>query len=160
MITLHQFTNNLYWMRYCTESQWSDMRTGVMWSCFLLRVINLAAIFWTRCNFEIMMYIYSIQQLKRCHSPNVTLQASKLILCTHLRVKEFSECCLSFDGTIVTNASFVKNLGIFFDRTLCMQLQSCYFQIRNIERNRSWLIKTDKFFKIYRSLAMKNYESA
>jgi hypothetical protein len=26
-------------------------------------------------------------------------------------VKEFSECCLSFDGTIVTNASFVKNLG-------------------------------------------------
>lgn len=37
------------------------------------------------------------------------------------RVKEFSECCLSFDGTIVTNASFVKNLGMFFDRTLCMQ---------------------------------------
>ena len=36
-------------------------------------------------------------------------------------VKEFSECCLAFDGTIVTNASFVKNLGIFFDRTLCMQ---------------------------------------
>jgi hypothetical protein len=29
------------------------------------------------------------------------------------RVKEFSECCLSFDGTIVINASFVKNLGIF-----------------------------------------------
>jgi hypothetical protein len=60
------------------------------------------------------------------------------------RVKEFSECCLSFDGTIVTNASFVKNLGIFFDKTLCMQKQasaianSCYFQIRNIERNRSY----------------------
>ena len=48
------------------------------------------------------------------------------------RVKEFSECCLSFDGTTVTNASFVKNLGIFFCRTLCMQKQasaitkSCY----------------------------------
>ena len=60
------------------------------------------------------------------------------------RVKEFSECCLSFDGTIVTNASFVKNLGIYLDRTLCMQNQaivitkSCYFQIRNIERNRSY----------------------
>ena len=58
--------------------------------------------------------------------------------------KEFSECCLSFDGNIVTNASFVKNLGIFFDRTLCMQKQAsaitkpCYFQIRNIERNRSY----------------------
>jgi hypothetical protein len=60
------------------------------------------------------------------------------------RVKEFSECCLSFDITIVTNASFVKNLGIFFDRTLCMQKQSseittsCYFQIRNIGRIRSY----------------------
>ena len=60
------------------------------------------------------------------------------------RVKEFSECCLSFDGTIVTNASFVINLGIFFDRTLCMQKQAsaitkpCYLQIRNIERNRSY----------------------
>jgi hypothetical protein len=58
--------------------------------------------------------------------------------------KEFSECCLSFDGNIVTNASFVKNLGIFFDRTLCMQKQAsaitkpCYFQIRNIECNRSY----------------------
>ena len=60
------------------------------------------------------------------------------------RVKEFSECCLSFDGTIVTNASFVKILGIFFDSTLCMHKQasaitkSCYFQIRNIGRNRSY----------------------
>ena len=61
-----------------------------------------------------------------------------IVLAPKHRVKEFSECCLSFDGTIVTNASFVKNLGIFFDRTLCMQLQSCYFQIRNIERNRSY----------------------
>jgi hypothetical protein len=34
------------------------------------------------------------------------------------RVKEFSECCLSFDGTIVTNASFVKILGIFFDTVM------------------------------------------
>jgi hypothetical protein len=66
-----------------------------------------------------------------------------ICICTKHRKKEFSECCLSFDGTIVINASFVKNLGIFFDRTLCMQKQasaitkSCYFQIRNIGRNRS-----------------------
>jgi len=59
------------------------------------------------------------------------------------RVKKFSECCLSFHGIIVINASFVKNLGIFFDRTLCMQkhasaiTKSCYFQIRNIGRIRS-----------------------
>ena len=60
------------------------------------------------------------------------------------RVKEFSECYLSFDGTIVTDASFVKNLGIFFDRTLFIQKQasvitkSCYFQIRNFGRIRSY----------------------
>ena len=29
---------------------------------FLPRVINLAAVFWTRCSFEIMLGIYSIQQ--------------------------------------------------------------------------------------------------
>ena len=66
-------------------------------------------------------------------------------ICTKHREKEFSECCLSFEGTIVTNASFVKNIGIFFDRTLCMQKQasaitkSCYFQVRNIGRNRSYI---------------------
>jgi hypothetical protein len=60
------------------------------------------------------------------------------------RVNEFSECYLSFDGTIVTDASFVKNLGIFFDRTLFIQKQasvitkSCYFQIRNFGRIRSY----------------------
>ena len=51
---------------------------------------------------------------------------------------------VSFDGTIVINASFVENLGMFFDRKLCMQKQasaitrSCYFQIRNIGRYRSY----------------------
>ena len=40
----------------------------------------------------------------------------------------------------------LKNLGMFFDRTLCMQKQasaitkSCYFQIRKIGRNRSYTI--------------------
>ena len=64
-------------------------------------------------------------------------------ICTKHHEKAFSECCLSFNGTIVINASFVKNLGIFFDRTLCMQVsaitKSCYFQIRNIGRNRSYI---------------------
>ena len=45
----------------------------------------------------------------------------------------------------LTNVSFVKNLGTFFDRTLCMQKQasaitkSCYFQIRNIGRIRLYI---------------------
>jgi hypothetical protein len=60
-------------------------------------------------------------------------------------VKKFSECCLSFEGTIVTNASFVKNIGIFFDMTLCVQKQAsaitklCYFQIRNIGHIRLYI---------------------
>ena len=45
-------------------------------------------------------------------------------ICAKHREMEFSECCLSFDGTIVINASFVKNLGMVFDRTLCMQKQA------------------------------------
>jgi hypothetical protein len=53
-----------------------------VWSCFLLQVINLVAVFWRR-------YItsgYLLHTTKRCHSPNVTLQASKLMFCTHLRM--------------------------------------------------------------------------
>jgi hypothetical protein len=44
---------------------------------------------------------------------------------TKHREKEFSECCLSFDGTIVINASFVKNLGMFFDRALGTDHLTC-----------------------------------
>ena len=66
---------------------------------------------------------------------------TELILFTpKTHVKEFSTCHLSFDGTIVSNASVLKNLGIYFDRTLSMEKQvnavtkSCYYHIRNIGR--------------------------
>ena len=39
-------------------------------------------------------------------------------------VKEFSECCLSFDGTIVTNASFVKNLNATFNNISVLSCRS------------------------------------
>ena len=39
------------------------------------------------------------------------------------RVKEFSNCHLSFDGTIFSNASVIKNLGVYFDRTMSMEKQ-------------------------------------
>ena len=46
---------------------------------------------------------------------------TELILFTpKTRVKEFSNCHLSFDGTIVSNPSVVKN-GVYFDRTLSME---------------------------------------
>ena len=71
---------------------------------------------------------------------------TELILFTpKSRVKEFSNCHLSFDGTIVSNASVVKNLGVYFDRTLSMEKQvnavtkSCYHQIRNIGRIREYI---------------------
>ena len=37
-----------------------------------------------------------------------------IVLAPKHRVKEFSECCLSFDGTIVINASFVKKTSACF----------------------------------------------
>jgi hypothetical protein len=52
-------------------------------------------------------------------------------ICTKHREKEFSECCLSFDGTIVINASFVKKLGMFFDRTFIMHAKTskCNYKV-------------------------------
>lgn len=59
------------------------------------------------------------------------------------KVSSMSNFQLSFDGTIVTDVSFVKNLGCIFDKTLSMEDQasaitrSCFYQIRNIGRIRS-----------------------
>ena len=54
------------------------------------------------------------------------------------RVKQMSDFKLPFDGTILSDANCVLNLGVFFDKTLSMAQQvsaiakSCYHQIRNI----------------------------
>ena len=54
------------------------------------------------------------------------------------RVKHISDFKLPFDGTILSDAKCVKNLGVFLDKTLSMDQQvsavakSCYHQIRNI----------------------------
>ena len=76
----------------------------------------------------------------------MNLDKTELILFTpKTRVKKFSNCHLSFDGTIVSNASVVKNLDVYFDRTLSMEKQvnavtkSCYYQIRNIDRIRQYI---------------------
>ena len=42
---LYVCTSILNWTRYCTGSQCSSMRTGVMCSCFLDRLTILAAVF-------------------------------------------------------------------------------------------------------------------
>jgi hypothetical protein len=61
------------------------------------------------------------------------------------RKKDFSDCCLSFDGTVVSDVSCVRNLGVFFDKTLSMEKQvsatskSCFYQIRNIGRIRTYI---------------------
>jgi len=59
------------------------------------------------------------------------------------QVKQLSNFQLTFDGTVLTDVSCVKNLGFFFDKTLSMEHQasaitkSCFHQIRNIGRIRS-----------------------
>ena len=62
--------------------------------------------------------------------------------------QKFNEFKLSFDGTVITDAACVKNLGVYFDKTLSMEQQasavtkSCFYHIRNIGRIRS-LISDD-----------------
>jgi hypothetical protein len=61
------------------------------------------------------------------------------------RSQEFTGCQLEFDGSLVSDAFCFKDLGIFFDKTLHMEKQgsslanSCFFQIRNIERIRPYI---------------------
>ena len=51
------------------------------------------------------------------------------------RSQEFTGYQLEFDGSLVSDACFVKNLGVFFDKTLNMEKQgsslakSCFFKL-------------------------------
>ena len=61
------------------------------------------------------------------------------------QAKDLSDCKLLFDGTIVHESAFVKNLGSHFDKTLSMEKQanaiskSCFFHLRNIGRIRPFI---------------------
>ena len=56
------------------------------------------------------------------------------------QVKHFSDFRLKFDGTVLGDVSCVKNLAMYFDKTISMEQQasaitrSCFQQIRNIGR--------------------------
>jgi uncharacterized HAD superfamily protein len=70
-----------------------------------------------------------------------------IIFTTKQRTKGFVNCSISVDGYIVNEASVVKKLGVFFDKTLTMEKQvssvskSCFLQIlvRKIGRIRSYI---------------------
>ena len=68
-----------------------------------------------------------------------------IIFTTKQRTKDFVNSSISFDGYIVSEASVVKNLGVFFDKTLTMEKQvssfskSCFLQIRKIGRIPSYI---------------------
>ena len=61
------------------------------------------------------------------------------------RVKDSQDCHLTFEGNVVTSSECVKNLGVYFDKTLSMNQQvssvskSCFHQIRNIGRIRPYI---------------------
>ena len=67
----------------------------------------------------------------------VTGPLGLLVFASKHRVKNFSDCRLCFDGTVVSDVSCIRNLGVFFDKTLSMEKQvsatskSCFYQIRN-----------------------------
>jgi hypothetical protein len=55
-----------------------------------------------------------------------------------IKTRLTSICQLQFDGCVVSDAPFVKNLGVHFDKALNMEKQvsvlvkSCFAQIRTI----------------------------
>ena len=55
------------------------------------------------------------------------------------RIKHLSEFSLSFNGTIVNDVSCVKILGVFMDKTLSMEQQVRFHQIRNIGKIRPFI---------------------
>lgn len=68
-----------------------------------------------------------------------------MVFTPRTRVHELKEFSLTFGGNIICNAQYVKNLGVYFDRTLNMEKQcnavakACYFHIRNIGYIRSYI---------------------
>ncbi|CAC5415357.1 unnamed protein product [Mytilus coruscus] len=68
-----------------------------------------------------------------------------IVFAPKYQVKDISDLYLNFGGNIVSDAECVKNLGIYFEKTLAMDKQisavskSCFNQIRNIERIRPFI---------------------
>ena len=64
------------------------------------------------------------------------------------RLNDFRNCQLQFDGCVVSDAPFVKNLGVHFDKALNMRkhlsalVKSCFAQIRTIGRIRPYLTES------------------
>ena len=86
------------------------------------------------------------------------------IACTFIhQVKHFSDFRLKFDGTVLSDVSCVKNLGMYFDKTISMEQQasaitrSCFQQIRNIGRIRS-LISVDACRTLVSSLVISRLD--
>ena len=80
------------------------------------------------------------------------------------RSQEFTCCQLEFDGSLVREAFCVKDLGVFFYKTLDMEKQgsslakSCFFQIRNIERIRPY-ISNDASITLVSALVTSRFDS-
>ena len=61
------------------------------------------------------------------------------------RVKDISDVSITFGVSRIHDAPFLKNLGAYFDKTLCMEKQcntvtsSSYFNIHNIGRIRPYI---------------------
>ena len=79
------------------------------------------------------------------------------------QVKHFSDFRLKFDGTLLSDVSCVKNLGMYFDKTISMEQQasaitrSCFQQIRNIGRIQS-LISVDACRTLVSSLVISRLD--
>ncbi|CAC5407955.1 unnamed protein product [Mytilus coruscus] len=66
-----------------------------------------------------------------------------IIFASKHQLKHLSDFRLTFDGTVLSDVICVKNLGIYFNKTISMEHQAsaitkaCFYQIRDIGRIRS-----------------------
>lgn len=101
---------------------------------------------WTDISGRIEVCLADISDWMRSNLLKLNQDKTELIVfAPKHRVKDFSNCNLSFGGTVISDAPSVKNLGVFFDRSLTMEKQvsatsrSCFHQIRNIGRIRNFI---------------------
>jgi len=101
---------------------------------------------WNNVSIRLQVCLSDISSWMRTNLLKLNQDKTELIIfAPKHRMQTFTQCELVFDGIVVSDASFVKNLGVYFDKTLTMDKQSsaiaksCYYQIRNIGRIRSYI---------------------
>ncbi|CAC5388873.1 unnamed protein product [Mytilus coruscus] len=101
---------------------------------------------WTNISKRLEAFVADISKWMCSNMLKLNEDKTELIVfAPKIRVKDLSNLNLNFGGNVVSDAECVKNLGIYFEKTLAMDKhlsavsKSCFNQIRNIGRIRSFI---------------------